>query len=431
MYANRNLLATLLLSCCAPALAQLSPQLTPLAPSPEPSSIQVDVKLLLVPVVVRDAHGVIVQDLRKEDFKVYDQGKPWAIKDFSTQRSSSSNNGAPPPLPLSTNAVAQAPSANRFTVYLFDDRHLSASDLAQVQTSIAPALAQPLGNNSRALVLSFHGVNSGITTDPAVLKAALLKLKPAPLPLNSHECPDVDYYQADQIANRDSQPEYKIAFEKATVCGHYSERTLNSKTSSQEIDQAVRSAVTRTLQVGDLDARETLTGLLDVIYSMRKLPGQRNLVLVSPGFLSVSQEAMHLQSQILNMAASLNITINSLDARGVFNSGIEASESGAGSSYGLQTGQVQQDHGDSLRANNEAMADLAAGSGGRFIHNTNDLAGAFKSLAAGPECVYLLYLSLQNVKDNGNYHALKVEVAQKDVKVQARKGYFAPQPAKK
>ena len=45
-----------------------------------------------------------------------------------------------------------------------------------------------------------------------------------------------------------------------------------------------------------------------------------------------------------------------------------------------------------------------------FIHNTNDLEGGFKTLLAAPECLYLLELPLQDVKQNGVYHSLKVEV---------------------
>jgi hypothetical protein len=71
-----------------------------------------------------------------------------------------------------------------------------------------------------------------------------------------------------------------------------------------------------------------------------------------------------------------------------------------------------------------------------FIHNTNDLEGGFKTLLAAPECLYLLELPLQDVKQNGVYHSLKVEVtqpglAQSNFKVQSRKGYFAPLAAKK
>jgi hypothetical protein len=42
----------------------------------------------------------------------------------------------------------------------------------------------------------------------------------------------------------------------------------------------------------------------------------------------------------------------------------------------------------------------------------------------------LLEFSLSDVKRNGSYHALKVQVDRKYVKIQAREGYFAPQPPK-
>jgi hypothetical protein len=47
-----------------------------------------------------------------------------------------------------------------------------------------------------------------------------------------------------------------------------------------------------------------------------------------------------------------------------------------------------------------------------------------------PEYVYLLEMSLQNVKHDGDYHPLKVKLDQEGLKLQARRGYFAPKPVK-
>jgi VWFA-related protein len=83
-----------------------------------------------------------------------------------------------------------------------------------------------------------------------------------------------------------------------------------------------------------------------------------------------------------------------------------------------------------MRQNKQVMAEFADGTGGTFFRNNNDLQGGLTGLAAGPEYKYLLELSVNDVKQNGTYHALKVEVDRKDMKVQAREGYFAPQPPK-
>ena len=77
------------------------------------------------------------------------------------------------------------------------------------------------------------------------------------------------------------------------------------------------------------------------------------------------------------------------------------------------------------------MAELADGTGGTFFHNSNDLEGGLQKLAAAPEYVYLLEPSLENVKPDGSYHRLTVKVNQEGLKLQARRGYFAPKPEKR
>ena len=77
------------------------------------------------------------------------------------------------------------------------------------------------------------------------------------------------------------------------------------------------------------------------------------------------------------------------------------------------------------------MAELTAGTGGTYFHNSNDLNGGFEQLAAAPEYLYLLEFSIADRKPDGRYHRLKVKVDQEGLSVQSRRGYFAPKPAKK
>src|SRR5580700_7773831 len=50
-----------------------------------PATFRTKVNLVLVPVVVRDGQGRAVGDLHKEDFQLFDRGKPQTISSFSVE----------------------------------------------------------------------------------------------------------------------------------------------------------------------------------------------------------------------------------------------------------------------------------------------------------------------------------------------------------
>lgn len=156
-----------------------------------------------------------------------------------------------------------------------------------------------------------------------------------------------------------------------------------------------------------------------------ELPGQRTLILVSPGFLTVSPEALNEESRVIDLAAQSNVTISALDTRGVYVTQVTASENTVGRSVDV-VGSLRRSETSAAEGTLGALAD---GTGGRFFHNSNDLAAGFKELTAMPECVYLLELPL-DVKMDGFYHRLKVKVDRAGVDVQARRVYFVPKPPK-
>lgn len=411
-------------------------------------TLQVHVNAVLVPVVVRDEQGHALGNLKQEDFKVFDQGKPRQIMGFTIQQGAPVEAGPQSVAPAVAPGIQPAPGTpqaeaapQRNIVFLFDDRHLAAGDLEQVKKAAVQMLDQPLPDGTRGLVLSFLGVNSGLTHSKATLQAAVMKIKARQaFKPSSNQCPDIDYYAADQILNKHNSQEYGIAMDKAANCMHLPQAASNSGnigvdsiSSSPAVLQnetLTKNAAMVALQDGDQDALETINYIRDVVHTISALPGQRTLILVSPGFLSLSQESMAMESQVLNLAVGDGETISTLDARGLYSTMLPASEGGGESIQSLVTGKNVQNHDDSMRQNKQVMAELADGTGGTFFRNNNDLQGGLAALAAGPAYKYLLELSLNDVKQNGSYHAIKVEVDRKDVKVQAREGYFAPQQQK-
>jgi len=408
--------------------------------------LQMHVNAVLVPVVVRDAQGHAVGDLKQGDFKVLDQGKPRAITGFTLQQAAGAVSAAQAAAPAAasaaqTGAAAAQPSppTERVVVFLFDDRHLNVGDLEGMKQAAEKMLDQPLPDGTRGLVLSFLGANSGLTHNRAVLQAAVEKIKFRQVFQKSPgACPDIEYYQADQILNKDNKQEYGIALEKTASCMHLPVPSARGDIDIDdvspgplgEVETLTKNAARIVLQEGDQDSVDSITFIRDVVHTISGLAGQRTLILVSPGFLSLSQESMAAESQVLNLAAASAVTISTLDARGLYSTMIPASEGGAQSMQAAMTGQNIGDRSTAMRQNKQVMAEFADGTGGTFFKNDNDLKGGLTMLAAGPEYKYLLELSLSDVKQNGSYHALKVQVDRKDVKIQARDGYFAPQPPK-
>jgi hypothetical protein len=89
--------------------------------------------------------------------------------------------------------------------------------------------------------------------------------------------------------------------------------------------------------------------------------------------------------------------------------------------------QVKQDL-NRLGAQAEAgvLAELAEGTGGRFVQSTNDAAGGLRQIASPPEYIYLLGFSPKDLEVDGRFHRLKVRLSGKQkLAVQARRGYYA------
>jgi len=136
---------------------------------------------------------------------------------------------------------------------------------------------------------------------------------------------------------------------------------------------------------------------------------------------------MKEKSHLLDLAAQANVTISALDARGLYTTVIGASDGSVGGAQ-VQRNKAQT-QADSMVLNEDVLADLADGTAGTYFRNSNDMEGGFQALTAVPEYVYLLEMSLQSVKQDGAYHSLKVKLNQDGLKLQARRGYFAPKPA--
>jgi VWFA-related protein len=417
MKLNALLRSSIVFVCATICSAAQTAQQTGEPPS---FTIQVDTNRVLVPVVVRDRRGHAIADLKKEDFQVFDDDRPRAVTAFSIEKrgassgdaDSKSSNGAQSTTILK---AAMKPLAPRFIVFVFDDMHLSIEDLAHARTAGNKLLAGTLVDSDYAAVVSLSGkTNSGLTRDRAKLQEAIAKLQPRnALRPDSADCPKVDYYQADLIENKHDQVALQDVEQQLIICNPPPPDMLET-----QAELAARRAVA----IGQQDVQVTFASIATVVHGMAALPGQRTMILVSPGFLTITPEALSTESHIIDLAAQGNVTISALDARGVYVTEANASDDARGRSPGV----IGSLRNGAMTHTESVMGELADGTGGSYFHHNNDLDAGFKSLTDAPECIYMLELPLDGVKQNGSYHRLKVKVDRDGLQLQARRGYFVP-----
>jgi VWFA-related protein len=253
------------------------------------------------------------------------------------------------------------------------------------------------------------------------LRDAIMKLRPQSLYRSTgSDCPNLDYYHAELIVNEHSIGALQAATEEAFNC--------NPGLTMPFAEALARSAATRAFAIGEQDNQVSLASLREIVHRVAALPGLSTLILVSPGFLTLTAQARNEESRIIDTAALSSITINALDARGLYTTELDASDRGTGSA---QATQAKSEYRRSTMSFSEnIMAELANGTGGTYFHNSNDLEGGLKRLSSTPEYLYLLEFYPHDPKQNGSYHKLKVKLSRAGLKVQARRGYVIPKTTK-
>jgi VWFA-related protein len=391
------------------------------------ATFKVRVNVVLVRVVVRDAHGKLVPNLKKVDFRLLDNNKAQNISSFSieTPQSRSIHIAAP----VATEAGSAEDGENnkiinlpqRFVSMVMDDIHMSVQDAMFVRNSAGKFL-NSLAAGDRVGIYSTSGqVEQEFTLDRKALNEALLKVLPRPLGgSTTAECPDVNYYQADLIVNRDDSQAIDIATLDALACAFQNDPTMQGAAKALASSTAIR-----VLNQGNAEIDHAFRNLEGIERRLASMPGQRVLVLVSPGFAETNNYLD--SSELVDRATRSNIVINTIDARGLYTpdlmGDIANHPQGSVKTVGYRGSyRLAAQFGQS-----EVLEHLADGTGGTFFHNRNDVDEAMKEAGITPEFSYLLGFSPQNLKLDGNFHRLKVKLNSKEkFTVQARYGYVAP-----
>jgi VWFA-related protein len=397
--------------------------------------VQVQRNIVLVRVVVRDLKGNPVTSLKKEDFRLYDNGKPQVISHFAVENSPTTPRTAPTPTPSQPDEEAQpesvlAPSAPRnYLALYFDDVQMAFEDLARSRDAADRYLATALHPDDRVALFTSSGQNIvDFTEDRTKLHEELFKLRPRPVVnTQARECPQINDYVAYMVVHQ-RDPFAIAAITEETYQCYYQNLPMSSAEAHARAQVDAEGYAVQTLNLYETHIEYALRGLEVIVRQMSALPGRHNLIFVSPGFLSSTLQAQI--EEIIDRALRSNVVINTLDCKGLYTI----------IPYGDATqrpvviparpdlmGRKSQLIIDGYAHDEEVLRNFAMDTGGVFIHNTNDLDAGFRQIGSLATGYYTLAFSPQSLKLDGKFHNLKVGLMNSSgLTVQARRGYFAP-----
>jgi VWFA-related protein len=394
------------------------------------TTFKVRVNVVLVRVVVRDQKGKAIDSLKKEDFQLFDNRKPQTISTFSLETPVSHTIPVvtvSDPSEADVEKVQPAAPAlpQRFVSLLFDDLHLSMEDAVYDRTA-ATKIFDSMAPSDRVGIYTTSGqFAQEFTSDHEVLKKALNQIISRPL-FNSavHDCPDISYFQADLIENKQDPQALAVAAEDAVQCAFNGDETKLAQARAMASGVAIRN-----VNAGDSSSDFTYRHMEDVLRRLSAMPGQRKLVFISPGF--ILSTLLLERVDIIDRSNRAGIVIDTLDARGLYTPDLGGDISSPSVDTNKTAGYKTSYRVQAQFAQEEILNDLASGTGGTFYHNRNDIDVALRQAVAAPVASYLLGFSPQNLKLNGSFHTLKVALTGKQkFDIQARRGYYAPRTAK-
>jgi VWFA-related protein len=401
-----------------------------------PFKVQVQRNMVLVRAIVRDSNGRPVPRLRKEDFRLWDNGKPQEIDQFGVE-SPSRTSPVAPPAPGKESDEETAPevgaanvTARNFQALYFDDLQMTFEDIARARDAADRYLATTLTAVDRAGIFTSSGQgNLDFTDDRSKLHEALFKLRPRPMiSTDTNSCPDIGDYQAYLIVQQREPSATAIATQEVVRCNCEAGDSAALQICSSQAATMVQAEATQVLNRWETQSEAVLRGLEQVIRRTALLPGQHSVIFLSPGFLLYNLESQI--AEIADRALRSSVVISTLDPRGLYV--INPAGDASRQTILIPTrpdlmGRKEQIVEQGLSLAEEVLYNFAGDTGGQFFHNSNDLDKGFRQVGTLSDVYYVLAFSPRNLKFDGRFHKLKVSLVKPaGFTIQARRGYFAP-----
>ncbi|PYV27233.1 MAG: VWA domain-containing protein, partial [Acidobacteria bacterium] len=392
----------------APSSTQTSTQ-TPPSQNPGGFVIRSQVNMVLVDVRVTDKSGRPITDLKREDFKILEDGAPQSITAFSLENierleTATDKSGPPPTIDLAKLPPNVPPEQliqdHRLIVLFFDLTSMPVDDLMRSSKAATDFVHKQLTPADLVAIATYSStlrVVQTFTNDRDALDKALRSVR---------------------VGESSSLAE----------AGAEGQAGATNANGEEVVTQDVSAAFTPDeTEFNIFNTDEKLAALESLARLLKDVPGRKSVIHFSSGIERTGVENQAELRAASDAANQANVSLYTVDARGLaaLPPGGDAS-SASPSGTALYTGQAVASQVSSLQGGRETLATLAADTGGRTFYDTNDFSGAFSEVQKENSSYYLLGYSPSKSRSDGKFHRIRVEVERAGVKVQARPGYFAP-----
>ncbi|HEV2763063.1 MAG TPA: VWA domain-containing protein, partial [Pyrinomonadaceae bacterium] len=195
----------------------------------------------------------------------------------------------------------------------------------------------------------------------------------------------------------------------------------------------------------DQQGYATTTGLLAVINSLRELSGRKALVFFSEG-MAIPPAVQGQFRAVVSNANRANVSIYPVDAAGLRAESpnaeaqrelqslgarrIRQTSTGLDDTSGQPMSRVLERNEDLLRLNpHSGLGQLADETGGLLVSGTNDPGARLRQVDEDLHTYYALRYTPSNPEFDGRFRQVSVRLRRPGLDVQARKGYYAINPA--
>ncbi len=384
----------------------------------------VNVSVVNVDVYVTDKKGNRINDLKREDFEVFEDKRPVAITNFYAVKDGkavtpqpapapTTDKPAAPPLPFQDLNEVKTPEDQRLRLVVYiDNFNIRPFNRNRVMRELRAFIGQKLSREDQVMLVSYDRSlheRRGFTSDPHMIATALLELEKV----------------SGQGVHQDS--DRRDVLRRIEDSDSVGEATMYARSYAQS-------------EFNDLSF--SIDALKDIINSLAGLPGRKAILYVSDGLPMIAgqdiwyavqgkfgEKSTGLTEQFefdasrrfdeLSAQANANrITFYTIDAAGLRTfSSISAETQTAG-----QPGQGA--FVDSIQISNlqSPLQMMAEKTGGVAVINANIVTPQLERIAADFNSYYSLGYTPTHFGD-GRYHRIEVKVKRKGIQVRHREGY--------